>query len=425
MKHNTKLWFLAVLPFAGVGIFTAASPTEAQDQLGGVLLRLDLSQRLQANDNADLAPVSQGTTIDATTGLGLSLSSRTRSSSIDISGSSGLRGRNAPSASSWEFERDDIRFGLQYSRFSKTSALDLNASYTSSDISFLNPFTLLEQDETLPLDFEDLRGSGTRRSLSFGSKLTLGRDAPFGLTLTANHRDLGYDNATATNLNDSSRSEVGATARFNFTPVFQGNLGLRYALFQESGSADRTTVELDVGATFIRPNGTMGISVSPAKTEEGIRIGNSLFRNFTLPGGELSTQIGITQSAASDVFMTGGFTYTKALPRGKISASLNRSVTSTTSDIETIRTVASLTTAQTLTPRVSLNLGVNLAQSKETLTGKATDIASLRAGIDYALTEDWALNASYRHEFRDETVAGNSNANIISFGLSRSFDFRY
>lgn len=425
MTQIFRPWLMAALPFAGASLLIAISPARAQDQSGGVLLNLTLSQGLQANDNANLDSVSQGSTVDATTNLELDLTSQTRNSSIGVTSSAGLRARNAPNTSGVKIESDDVQLGLTYSRFSKSSTFDVNASYSSREIDFLDPLLLADVDGTLPIDFQDLRGTGTRRALNFGSKLTFGKDAPFGLILNADHTELSYRNVSSANLTDSKKTSLGATARFDLNAVMTGSLGLNYALFQEDGGADRTTVDLNAGLTINRPNGTIGFSVNPAKTEDGNRIGASVSRSFTLPGSTLSTQFGATQSASSNVFLTGGLSYTRALPRGQVTASLNRRVSSTSSDAETISTLASLGTSQSLTPRVSANLGMNYAQSKETLTGLTTDIASLRVGVDYALTEDWALNAGYRHEFRDEDGAGTSNSNIISLGLSRAFDFRY
>lgn len=422
------LWATALAGALGSALLATSSSTalSQQDDRGGILLVLGVEEEIKARDTSG--------SIQAETNLSFSLSSETRTAALKLDGVLGLRLLSDDRTDGVDTEFGNTRFALTYKLDTKSNRLRFNASRTEREIEFLDPLINLDPED-LFFDINDLTGSGTRISTRIGGSLSFGDDAPFGLVLSANRRDLKYrdtpapdliDSTLSPDLRDNTRSTLQAKARFDFTETMRGSLALRYSVFEEDMEEDRDTVALTAGLRIKRHNGQLGFSFERARTEDGTRLGADVSRSFILPDSSLTARVGITRSAASsDTFLTGGLNYTLERAQGSLKASLTRSVTSTQSDSETLRTLASVTGSRDLAPRLSANLGVDFAHSKETIGGDSTKLATLRAGVRYALTSDWSLDASYRHEIRKTSGASRSSANIIGVNLTRTFKIRY
>lgn len=436
-RPPTRQGCLGLTAVAGVvtGLVVVTSSATAQSQQsatardrGGVQLVLGAEEEFQIKDDSS-------TSTEAVTNLSFSLSSETRTAALKLEGVVGLRLFDDARSDGVDSEFGNSRVALSYALNTKSNRLRFNTSRTERGIDFLDP--LIDFDpQDLFFDVSDLTGTGTRIDTRIGGSLSFGDDGPLGLTLSADRRALRYTDRPATDqtggavvssVSDSTRTSVQARFRFDFTETTQGRLTLRHSVFEEEGVAeDRDTLALRAGMSIKRPNGSLGFAVEQAHTTEGTRVGADVSRSFNLPDSSLITRVGVTRSAAaSDLFLTGGLEYTVERAQGRITASLTRSVSSTQSDSETVRTRASLTGIRALSPRLRANLGVDFAESKETVSRDSVKLATLRAGVDYALTPDWALEATLRHEIRDTSNSGRSSANILGVNLIRTFKIRY
>lgn len=402
----------------------AFGPARAQSDGGGVALNLRFDQSLTVNDNAGLDVVSDGTTITALSRVNLGYSTATRISRFALNGALGLRAIDRPDTSGLKTESTTPTVSLSYGRDGIASSLDLGATFSVDDIEFLNPLDLIDEDG-LPIDFEDLTGTGTRRSVAVNGSLSLRDDAPFGVVLSFSHSDLSYSDVTDPDLVDSSRTTLGATARLDLTEAARANLGLTYSRFDEVGEDLSETVTLNGSVSIDRPDGSYGFGASATDTENGTRYNVRVNRTLLLPNGSLSGNIGVSRSVQSDYFVTGALAYNVTLPQGRFGARLERSVNTTSSDGETVRSVVSLNASRELTPRTNGSLGLSYASSEDTATGDRTEFGSVSASIGFALSEDWRLNTSLRHEFREQTGTGRADANVLSLSLGRNFDWRF
>lgn len=406
-----------------------------------MVLTFGLSQTVTATENAGFAENSPGTTLRSSTDLSAALSSDTRDSQLRFSVSTSLLAQQRPNRDEVDVDVGEPRFGLSYShQATQGTRLTTRLSYSERDTTFIDPLTDFRDPATGDLLFpEDLialvdqSGTGIRENFGYSASLTFGDDRPFGLELFASGSELSYREATTPELTDSSRAELGVTARFDFTPVTQGTLTVSAEQVdseQTDGSivtTDSTTVE--AGLTVTRPNGALTFGASATDTQGGTRTGLSFGRTLALPGDvSVSASLGLTQPAVGDdLFFTGQLTYARPLPAGQISARLDRSFGTNADGEEELRTQFSLDASHALTQAATLDMAAAfIATEGTTATGTAASdsVTSLGASISYDLTPDWDLSAGVTFETRESADTSARNSSSLSLTLSREFSVR-
>ena len=415
----------AALGLAAGSVVLATGMAFAQDDTAtGPRLTFGINQGLEVSTNAALNPDPAGQTVLATTGLSFGLRDETARMAFALDASTGLRIVDGPNTAGTETTLADPQVTLAYSRLGATSRFDLTAGYQVIDIAFLRPlaeFTNPDGTVTLPPDFNDLQGSGTRESLSFDVQLTLREDAPFGLVLAAGVTDLRYADVTDPDLTDSTRSYASVTARLNLTEVTTATVGLSYSQFSDAGGIS-DTVGLQTGLTINRPDGALRFSLALADEADGTQLSFGVGRDFDLPSGALSFDLGAVRGTDGTVNLTGAVQLTQTFAQGTASASLSQGLTSGSGDAEELRTVLALGLSRDLTPLSSLDLGLTWVMSEDTATGLGVDSATLSASLGYALGPDWSLNTGYRYETRDEDGVGPAQNHVLFVGLQRDFE---
>lgn len=416
----------AISPF----VIPPLSATAQDSDAGGVQMRLVAAQSLNASQNAGLTPGGTARTTTAQSALTFSLTDETRTETFALTASSGLRASSTGTGGGASFGVLDPRVNLRYNREGAASSLTVAASATRSDIAYIRPLSdFFDPDTgvlTLPQDFDDLTGTGTRTALSFSGSLSLRDDAPFGVTLGVQVSDLSYQNVTAANLNDSRSITTSVTGRFNITPVMAARAGLSYRIGEEVGSARTEQLNLSGSLTIDQPDGSYGLSVGATDVQNGLdRVSASLSRSYQLSEDvSMSGSIGLVRTAAGDIDTSGSLGLNYAYPLGTISAGLNRGVSTDTDGTEDLVTSLSLGATRALTPNSGISLSASYAQTEDTGTGVSTTLSSIGASYSHSLTEDWALSAGISVSTRDSTGAARANASELSLGLTRSFDFR-
>lgn len=454
---------------AGVGAAAAAAlivPALAQEREGGgVLLSFGLDQRLEADDNLDLDPVSEGTTVTATTRLSFGLLAETAVDRLSLEAATALRAVDGPEGG--ESFLDDTRLGLGYTREGASARLSLDAGYRSARVEYLRPLEdFLDEGGVivLPEDLDDLEGEGTRATTSFGAKLELGLDAPLGLTLDARASALDYSDVTDPDLTDTRRLRLGATARLALSPVMAGTLSLSHVTFEDDDAADtrRETLAAEIGLDYDvspvltasaglgfstldirefgatetvegatlrlslgldRPNGDYSFDLASRVTEDGIRQDITLGRSLELPQGTLEASLGVTGIDWEEFEAIGALSWRQELtPGSQVSAQLRRAVVVNADDEDELVTALAVGYSRELTPVAGIDLDLTFSVAEE--GGGSTDRASFTATYRHALTEDWTLDAGYRHRLEDEPGPGTASSNSVFLGLGRRFETR-
>ena len=395
----------------------AASAAWAQD--GGVTLSFNLSQDLEVRADEGADPVWL-----ANTDLGFALSSVTRTQTLAITGSTGLR--VVLSEDGTETAPADPRLSFSYDREGANSALSVDFAISRTDIAYLRPLEdfIIDGVFVPPEDFEDLEGEGTRLSRSLSVDLTLVREGPIGATVSLDASDLTYQDTTTPELRDSQRARLGADLRFKLSDTMTANLGVGHEIVETDGLETRETTDYRLGLSVDEPRGEITFAVFGAETDAGSRYGVEAGRSFDLPRGSLDLSVGATRAVSGATELTGSLAYVRELPLGAITLNANRSVT-TTDDGERLRTSLSAAYDRPINSLFDLGVDATYLASADTATDAGSEAASLGLRLGYALSADWSLNTTYRVRVSDETGAPSSTDHSLSVSLGRSFDYRF
>ncbi len=382
------------------------SPAVAQDAAGGVSLTFGLNLRAETDSNADLDPVSAGGTSRATAGLSFALASETRSARLALDAGMTLQAESAPVGTDNGVTNPYVV--LSFDRDAANAAFTLDASLRQTD--------LTTDREITDFDAE----TGTRRTARIDTGLRWGEARPLGFGLTAGITDTRYQDAPGEA--DSTAARVGLTARLDLSEVSRLALGLRASRFDEDGAPRaRDTLGFDAGLSIDRARGSLGLNYAIDDTEDGQRQSLTFRHNLDLVRGTLAYSLGASRGVTGEIRPVVSLDYSLALPRSSLTLGLDRSVTADSEDAETVVTSVSLDYRQDLGPRSRISLSLNWATSETTATNLTTTNTNLGATYSHDLTEDWALDAGYRHRLRDEDGAGEGRSDSVFLGLRRDF----
>ena len=395
----------------------------AQDR-GGVTVSFGVSQSLDHQRRTGEEARTQ-----ALTALSFGYLTETRTDQLSFSGGFGLQLLDGPGTDGLETEVINPRVGLSYGRTGAAASLTASANYTADDIDFLRPLTDFVDDDgviTPPDDFDDLTGTGTRSVLSYSARLTLRDDRPFGITLFASGSTLDYRDTTDPDLVDSQSLSYGLGLRFDINDVTTARLELSQSRTESDGAEDSESTTLTGSYSIARPLGALSFGLSASETGAGEQFGLSVARDLELSETDaIAVRFGITQAASGDTVLTGALDYRTERPGATIAAQLNRSVTVTSENEERVVTSLAGSYATQLSPSLSLSVNGAFARASETETDTTTDVADLGLRLGYELTRDWDLSVSASRQWRTEDAGTTETTDLISIGLSRSFQWRY
>ena len=388
-------------------------------QEGGVTLSFNVSQSLEARIDDGADPVWF-----ANTDLGFALSSETRTQTLALTGSTGLRA--ILSEDGTETVPSDPRLRFSYDREGANSGLSVDLSLTRSDIAYIRPLQDFIVDGVFvpPEDFEDLEGEGTRLSRSLSVDLVLVREGPIGASVSFDASDLTYQDTTAPDLVDSQRARLGVDLRFKLSDTMDATLGLGHEIVETEGAEARETTDYRLGLSVAEPRGELTFAVFGAETDAGSRYGVEAGRSIDLPRGSLDVSVGATRAVSGATELTGSIDYVHELPLGAITLSAARGVT-TTDDGERLRTSLSAAYNRPINSLFDFGVDASYFASADTATDVQSDTASLGLRLGYALSEDWSLDTVYRVSRSDETGASARTDQSLSISLGRSFDYRF
>lgn len=396
-------------------------------------MTLRLSERFISTD-ADGPDTSNtnGTTTQAITGVGLRVSSETRTEQLTFDLGGGYRFVDGPNGDGYAGEFTDPNLRLTYGQQAASSTIRVSAFASRTDLDDQTSLSQLQgAGGTLDADFAELtaQDGGTRDRLSFDARLTLRDDAPFGLTFTLNVDDYSYEGLPDDSaLTDFTYARVGAGARFDMTQVMQLNVGAHVSQTRNDVPDTTTRYGIDAGLILTQPNGDIRFDLSATDGDDGGQIHLSGGRSYTLENTTASFAIGASRATNDEIFLTGSASFehqfADASRFGSFTASADRQVTRDGRDDEDLVTSLSVGTNYALSPVANLSLSANYAQSENIATGDSVDLTGANLSVTYALSPDWTATGGIAVQSRDPSGEAATESTTFSVGLSRQFDLR-
>ncbi|MEM7642170.1 MAG: hypothetical protein AAF366_06540 [Pseudomonadota bacterium] len=204
-----------------------------------------------------------------------------------------------------------------------------------------------------------------------------------------------------------------------------GDIGLIATGGTESSTSD--TVVGDLAVTHALKNGTVGLTASRNLTTSGDIDRVTLNRNFDLPGdARFGISLGVADFEGGDTVVVGDLRYSKPIVRGgELSFSVRRDADVDGDLQDVVRTRATLTHVQELTPVSTLAINVG-ASEINVVDGFEDDDVSANIGVTYsrAVTRDWALALGYRGSAEIDDDEDTTTNGELFLTLNRRFAFR-
>ena len=437
-----------------VGGFGPAAAQE--DAPGGTILTFGIETRLGINDNYGLDVSSPGTStiLDTSLSFGYLAETATDRFSVDVDGI--LRASDLPGAGG-DFRFDDPGVTISYDREGANSRLTATGAYNDANLDFIDPFEFIE-------DGDLISGSGRRATSSARVIFETGTSGPLGFGFELGRRGVNYTDTTDAALFDSQTDDVALTSRLQLSPVIEGRVRLTQENYsaEDVTSTDRTTRALSVGATYeISPvttldatlgleriddsvdgvddgsfgslnltralaNGSAGLALDRSFGTEGGRTTLSLNRDLELPNGRLAFNLGVTKGELGGSGLVGSVDYAQTLPRGDLTASLERSVDSDSTGNDVLTTRAALGYSMPATAISNLSFDFDYVAVDDVGSGStvSSDRSTFTAAYTHELTADWDLSAGYEYQRRFTEGTGTASSNEIFMTLGREFSIR-
>ena len=278
---------------------------------------------------------------------------------------------------------------------------------------------------------------------------------------------IDYTGSTDPDLFDYDRTNLGAEALFQVSPVLTGIVGVSYSTYNASDDEEtstdttdgyvgveydvsaRTTVSASVGVTQIEteefglittdvtnpiwnlgvvydmPNGEITADLDLVSDEDGAERRNLVVgRSMELPDGALSYSLGVTDPEFADTALIGSLNWQRALPSGQFSINFNRNVVSNNTDATQLATSLAVNYNHQINTTSSVGLSLFYGVTDATVDANGVEQTELSASYSHALTEDWNLNTGINYQVRDEDTVGRADAPSVFLSIGRRFDFR-
>lgn len=457
----TKIFPVFALACGGLCV-SLATLAVAQTAPGGKSARTTarIVSDLEANDNYDLSPDSLGNALVWTTTLGASFNSRTPVDTFFIDGQGSARVSDLPSIGT-EFLLDDPRLTVRYSRAVDDSSLFLNFAARRVDLDFFDPLSDLNPDGT----FDDSRNGGTMQTFRANFGGSINQNGPVsleydGLLFSREYSDttgIGDDN------NDLQQGVINAEVGFELSPILRAVVGGGYyrQIVDDRPNTDRTRKTLDAGfdgdinqrqkITFrlgyseevtdrnsgsetvtgtvgqlgfvtTVPTGEIRAGLGSRLDENGTRTDLGVGRLLLWRSGSLDANLGVSTSDQTGYRVIGDITYSHALPRGRIRATLRQNTTVDDQGNNIVVTNGALSYNHLVSnlSSIDLDLGGGLTRYEDSAR---IDSERIVASAQYTrvLTRDWSTFVGYRHRYAEDNSEGPAHSNSIFVGVRRDF----
>jgi len=170
----TRVTTVTALCGVAGAILLAPFTAIAQENAGGLLMKLRLGERFVQRETESPDVAFDGTTTQLITDLDLSLRSETRTQMVELTFGTGYRFFEGPTTDGLEQNFVDPTLRLTYKQVAARSSLQTSLTAMQVDLADVSPFTLSDApDGGLVRDFSQLTDGGTRTALSFGGTASM------------------------------------------------------------------------------------------------------------------------------------------------------------------------------------------------------------------------------------------------------------
>ncbi len=412
-----------------------------------------IGQRVEVVDEEN-ASVNDDEGTRSVTNLNFGLSSETRNQSFGLELGTRLSYNFSDSE---DLDRELTTARLSYGLTGATSSLDFAATFRQTDV---DESTFLDED----IDDDLVIDSGTRDVFSLRTRVETGRDGPANLTLAHTYTTTEFSGTTDPDLRDSTRNRLNGNLALRLSPVATANIFTSFEDFEQDGTGgtDRQTLRFGLGGTFqatkatslsaelsysdidtntgsdseglgfalgashVRPNGTISGDISSTETVNGTRTIVSIGRSFVYKWGEAALSLGASQTGDLDTQPQVNARLNYAIdPLSTLQLSLNQTATANNDDEETVRTALRVGYNRTLTTRSSLTGSLQLSD-QNVVTGGGEDRSVLRVSLAYryTLANDWDLVSGVEYSRIDRETSNDETSNTLFVGIERTFNWR-
>lgn len=437
-----------------------------------LLLTFGINSKLSYEDNPDLSDPAGDSEVELSNKLSFGLSSETRNQTLRLSLSGDLRfGDVSESDEGLDDPTLDFLYRVQGSR----SQLSLTASYKHSELSLIDSTSDdSSDDDTLNDVVDDIddtivvgSDSADRIDSSVGFQFITGLDRPLRFTLTGRHSEREFRDTDDPDLFDSQTDRLAMAVDLQFSSTVtagirastnrysaedtedterrtdSASLTLSYQIDEVTSfnaSLGQTSVETtksgvtsetdgasgSVSLSRELPRGTISLSYARSISSSGANNTVSLGRSFTFPAGSLRLDVGVTEVSSGTISLVGSASYSHELKRGQLDFGLTRSVNTDSDGDDVLRTRASLGANYQLTQLTSVSMDFGFARVEDGGAGSVSTANQVDANLalNRSLTEDWALSAGYRYKLIDNDGGTTADSNAVFVSLGRTFQVR-
>ena len=423
----------------------ALCPALAFAQDGGLTAQLELSQRLQNEDDetftrsrADftLSSVTKHSRFEFQVGAAYELS-------FDDDGSAdGI---------------DDPIVRLSYAQETRRQEVGIDASFERRDIS--SSFAAGPE-----LGSEVVLDDGQREDINARIFYAFGREEPFGGFVQVNYAERKFIDTIDPTLIDFTRASYESVFQFEVHPrarlratLFGSSLdrdggvdvdterygvgaalvlsstvdadaSLAFARVTESGPGadpERDGVEYALRLSEARPNGALFGFVQSDIGETGRVTQIALGRELSLRDGSLVAQVGYAFDDNDNEAPVGDIRYQQEFRRSELIIAAARGFSASSTGSELLNTRFSLEHRQRLTARTGFSL--TLAYSTSDFFAALADDTerfNVRFAFNHEVTRDWDFVAGYEHTRRTSDSGADSTDDEIFLGLRATFAWR-
>ena len=454
-------------PICAAAVVACALPAAAQDTSvqPGANFYLDFSSGLEVSDNYNRLRDPDGTSVVWLNTFALTYDTFTRNQRF--SGTVGFTYELGVYADELDEDQGGLNSPfalLEYGIENRSTLFDVRLSYAERDNGF---------DEIEITNADDIIvDQGTRSDLSVAADLTIGRDAPVTFTTGLRYLETRFFDTTDASLDDETLYAVDTVLSLNLTRTtslffattyeerdeddaadtfevnssaslglsfataggLEGTVSFGYAVDEIERTIDGERIDsrtdspvASVSLTQARPNGVVRAGLSQEVNERGRRTRLTLGRALAFRSGGLDATLGLTYAEYDERLRgIGSLSYQHDLPRGSLRLRFSQEVTDDRDEEEDVFiSTAGLDYTRPLTTISSLNLSIDLSASEAVDADEAdTQRASLRISYLRQLTEEWNLNAGYRHSTFRETDLSPIIENAVFARIERRFDVR-
>jgi hypothetical protein len=450
-------------PLASGG--TSVQATTGLQNTGGLQVDFGVSSKLTFDDNFKLSNKSGGTSSIWDNTLTFGLSNITPTQNLSLTASTVARLAHIPGRSIRGFEDPTVR--LKYTLDGVNSNFTLDGFYRHADREFLNPFQVEQEEQALG---QLIGGGGTVTWKNIGGTFQTGINDPLGFQLALKHSDQSYD-ALAQSVNpllfDRTTDTANATVTLKVSPIAQvrGSVGLTDYDAQDVPSTHRKTLDYAIGATLdinpvlqldgqigytdvttdtttgrttrsgatsavtltqTLPNGTVYGSFISTVNQNGTRSVFSFGRDFLLPNGTFTGNLGMTHTPAGNNHLSGALAYNRTMRSSDITVTAARAVSTNGANQDILNTRLGVSYNYAINNDSTLNLALNWGRSEaaDNVPGfNTTDRTTFTAAYSQALTQDWNATGGLQMRHRSDNT-GNAHSNAIFVTLDRKFSYR-